>query len=50
MDNECEINAIPAGTEVSLPYAAGTTMVFSPKGIAIDITKHWKIVTSKSIT
>ena len=33
-DKRCEISAMPAAVEVSLPYAAGTTMVLSPSGIA----------------
>ena len=28
---------MPAGTEVSLPYALGITMVLSPKGTARNI-------------
>ena len=34
----CEMSAMPAAEEVSLPYAAGMTMVFSPKGIASEQT------------
>ena len=33
-DRVCEIRAIPAAVEVSLPYALGITTVLRPRGIA----------------
>ena len=33
-ERKCETSAIPAATEVSFPYALGTTIVLSPNGIA----------------
>ena len=39
-DNTCEINAIPAATDVSLPYALGITIVFNPRGIEREHTQH----------
>ena len=36
--SKCETKAIPAATEVSNPYALGTTIVLSPKGMASEQT------------
>ena len=41
------MRAIPAGTEVSLPYAAGITMVLSPIGIEAKHIAHLKNLSLK---
>jgi len=38
--SKCEITAMPAATDVSLPNALGITMVFSPSGIASEQSAH----------
>ena len=48
-DNKWETTAIPAGTDVSFPYALGITTVLSPSGIANEQSVHTKIVLSKGI-
>ena len=42
-----ETSAIPAASEVSLPYPAGTTTVFKPVGIAATQSAHLKNVSLK---
>ena len=40
IERACEISAMPAGTEVSFPYAAGITTVFKPSGIESEHTRQ----------
>ena len=35
-DNRCDTNAVPAATDVSLPYALGTTIEVKPDGMASE--------------
>ena len=39
-ESKCEITAIPAASEESLPKALGITIVLSPKGIAREQRAH----------
>ena len=48
-DRVWEMSAIPAATEVSLPYAAGITTVFSPRGMAREQTAQTAKVSGKGI-
>ena len=48
-DKKCETSAIPEGTEVSLPNAAGITMELSPKGIEREQTAQMYAVLSMEI-
>ena len=48
-DRRCETTAMPAGTEVSFPYALGITTVLRPSGIASEQSVHTKIVLSNGI-
>ena len=46
-DSKCEITAMPAAVDVSLPYALGITIVFRPRGIASEQSAQMKTVFSK---
>ena len=42
-DNRCDASAMPAGIEVSFPYADGMTIVLSPNGIESEQIKQMKM-------
>ena len=46
-ENKCEMRAIPAASDVSLPYAAGITIPFKPIGTAAKQVAHLKKVGEK---
>ena len=48
-DKRWDITAIPAASEVSLPRAAGITIVLRPKGIASEHRPHINAVCEKGI-
>ena len=42
IDRMWDTSAIPAAIEVSFPYAAGTTIVLRPNGMAVAHIRHTK--------
>ena len=49
-ESKWDTSAMPAAAEVSLPYDAGTTIEFSPNGIAETIIIHLKTVSGTGMS